>query len=616
MYIASFRIVNYKSFRDSPEIALTPGFNVIVGQNNVGKSALVEALSLRAGHKPHRSLTTAPTSRSVVNSTSTTHVAIRLDQSELRELLRIVQASSALLVPAPDGMSFELALQGFQAVLAAQSVTWHGSFTGGGCSAAYVQEYGEHQNVGRGVHVRLIEGPQLAELADSAYVPSGRGNHFDLQLAPQIQSRVYAFRAERFRVGTARFGHDTILRTDASNLPEVLNNLQGNPARFDRLNRLISTIFPVVKRITVLPLPGETLEVVVWTVDPQGERRDLAVPLDDSGSGIGQVVAMLYVVLTAEVPQVIIIDEPQSFLHPGAVRKLFEILKEFPQHQYIITTHSPTALTAADPNVLLGLRLGEGETVVEHLSAADARDLRVVLADVGARPSDVFGADAILWVEGRTEELCFPKIVERLLRRPLRGTSILGVLHTAEFEGRRSEATVELYNRLSAGRGLLPPAVGFIFDREGRSDQDRDDLRRRGNVFFLPRRVYENYLLHPAAIAAVASGIAGFRDTPLTAREVGDWMERNRWDPRYFDRVPAEQSETLWLHDVKGGKPLEDLFTHFSETRVRYDKVRHGVALTEWLLENSPEELQEVAQLIERVIGPREAPSSPPLIAR
>src|SRR5919198_805228 len=105
MYIASFRIVNYKSFRDSPEIALTPGFNVIVGQNNVGKSALVEALSLRAGHKPHRSLTTAPTSRSVVNSTSTTHVAIRLDQSELRELLRIVQASSALLVPAPDGMS-------------------------------------------------------------------------------------------------------------------------------------------------------------------------------------------------------------------------------------------------------------------------------------------------------------------------------------------------------------------------------------------------------------------------------------------------------------------------------------------------------------------------------
>ncbi len=43
---------------------------------------------------------------------------------------------------------------------------------------------------------------------------------------------------------------------------------------------------------------------------------------------------MLYVVLTSRESRVIIIDEPQSFLHPGAVRKLFDVLKDFPQHQY------------------------------------------------------------------------------------------------------------------------------------------------------------------------------------------------------------------------------------------------------------------------------------------
>jgi AAA15 family ATPase/GTPase len=43
--LQSFRVQNYKSYLDSGELKLSPGFNVIVGQNNVGKTALVDALS-------------------------------------------------------------------------------------------------------------------------------------------------------------------------------------------------------------------------------------------------------------------------------------------------------------------------------------------------------------------------------------------------------------------------------------------------------------------------------------------------------------------------------------------------------------------------------------------
>src|SRR5713101_6474578 len=120
MHIASFRIENYKSFRATPEFVLTPGFNVIVGQNNVGKTALVEALSLGAGQKPHRSARTAPTSRSILPGSSTTDVAIQLSQGELRELLRTVQAAIALLVPAQGDMTVERAVERFKTVLAAE----------------------------------------------------------------------------------------------------------------------------------------------------------------------------------------------------------------------------------------------------------------------------------------------------------------------------------------------------------------------------------------------------------------------------------------------------------------------------------------------------------------
>jgi len=49
---------------------------------------------------------------------------------------------------------------------------------------------------------------------------------------------------------------------------------------------------------------------------------------------------------------------------------------------------------------------------------------------------------------------------------------------------------------------------------------------------------------------------------------------------------------------VHGAKLLDTIFKKFSECRVEYDKVKYGVALTEWILENSPSDLHEVADII------------------
>lgn len=252
----------------------------------------------------------------------------------------------------------------------------------------------------------------------------------------------------------------------------------------------------------------------IWTVDPSTERDDLAVPLTESGTGISQVLAILYVVLTSNFPRVFVIDEPQSFLHPGALRKLIGILKRYPEHQYIIATHSPAVITAADPNTISIVRMDDMESRVEALDVSETSSLRMMLAEVGARLSDVFGADSILWVEGRTEELCFPLILEGVAKRSQRGVEIIGVNQTGDFEGRNAKSTFRIYRKLSTGRGLLPPAVGFIFDREGRSKREIQDLKReskddrgRPQVYFLARRMYENYLLNPQAIAEVVSEI-------------------------------------------------------------------------------------------------------------
>jgi len=199
----------------------------------------------------------------------------------------------------------------------------------------------------------------------------------------------------------------------------VLHRLQsGNPVRFRRFNEHVSIIFPEIKGITVPPGPtGDQVQILVWSIDPNTEREDLAIPLSESGTGIGQVLAMLYVLLTAEYPRTIIIDEPQSFLNPGAVRKLLEILKQYSQHQFIITTHSPEIVSLVNPQTLFLLRKVEAETMITQLDSAEAQDQKLLLSEVGARLSDVFGADNILWVEGATEEVSFPLIVEKMLRK-------------------------------------------------------------------------------------------------------------------------------------------------------------------------------------------------------
>src|SRR5205809_4825900 len=87
MYIASFKIENYKSFYSTPEIPLTPGFNVIVGQNNVGKTALVEALRLTFVQNQHRSLQTVPGRNTPVTGASMVTVSLQLSRDEVLHYL-------------------------------------------------------------------------------------------------------------------------------------------------------------------------------------------------------------------------------------------------------------------------------------------------------------------------------------------------------------------------------------------------------------------------------------------------------------------------------------------------------------------------------------------------
>lgn len=592
MQVTSIRIVNYKSFLSSETLEFTSGFNVIVGQNNVGKTALLEAISLAIKDKPHRSIETQPSISAVYNQTSRITVEFRLSGSEYMEIL--ARAGTFLF-----NVGINESIEG----------CWNRFSQNLGKDKRILCEYetnhftdiklqGDADGSSVGNALRIIYDAKTCKFKNEGAIgqPGGANQCDSYFIANELRRRLYIFRAERLNVSQCSTGIETVLASDSSNLASVLNLLQSNPARFRKFNDFVHTIFPDIRQITIRTIASNAVSINAWTFDPDSEREDLAIPLSECGTGIGQVLAILYVVVTADQPRTIIIDEPQSFLHPGAIRKLFEILKRYPQHQFFVSTHSPTVVTAANPKTLLQLRKAGSETKTKVLNVSDLSALKVFLDEIGARLSDVFGADRILWVEGKTEEVCFRKIVDQLLDMALCGTEIIGVMSVGDFEAKQTRLVFRIYEKLSKGSGLLPPALAFCFDREERAKADMEKLEKDSNgaIHFLPRRMFENYLLNTNAIAEAISASENLPPGMVTEGKVDAWLKTKGRGKPFFDSTKSDN----WTHDVDAAKLLTELFNDLTETRVSFKKMKHSVMLTEWIIKNAPDDLDELRRFL------------------
>jgi hypothetical protein len=179
--------------------------------------------------------------------------------------------------------------------------------------------------------------------------------------------------------------------------------------------------------------------------------------------------------------------------------------------------------------------------------------------------------------------------------------TIVGVLHTGDFDAKKDTRSVfRIYERLTQGSALLPPAIAFIFDREIRPDKDRQDLERqsKGKVHFLSRRTYENYLLHAGALAAVMNEHPPFTEAPVDSAKVQTWLDTHGRKAEYYGKAKTQD----YPRDIDAPKLLEALFGEFSENRLTYNKVEHSLELTEWLLAHAPEELKEIGELLGQVL--------------
>jgi predicted ATPase len=597
MKIKSIHVRNYKSWSNSNEIILARGLNIIVGQNNAGKTALLEAIGLKAGCQPHMTILSKPESDSFINQRSTVFAVLEFEENELLKTTKGL--GQQFYIPYPQERvlsSMELDADIVHRLSQRQTISFE--LVNGDIADCKFEASWYSPNR---IYLRCQIDPESGNIHYNGTAVSeadASGHALPRLLIHALRNRVYLMRAERYNVSSSPISSShNLLEPNCSNLSQVLHNLHStNRTRFMKLVRWLTKVFPTIKDVSV-PVNGGQTTIMVWPIEPEEERVDLAIPLSNSGTGIGQVLAMLYLIVSSDTPQCILIDEPQSFLHPGAMRAFIEILSLNTKHQYIITTHSPHILNTNSVSVVHVTYDGI-QSVAKVLSSRTAEDARLMLQDVGFKMSDVFGADKILWVEGATEEECFKLIVQMTSAEPLWGIEIAGVRATGDLEGRHSALVFAIYQKLSAGIGIIPPAVAFIFDRESRSPEEIVDMKRTGNgrIYFLARQMFENYLvMHVDAIADVLNSYLDGRS--LTGVQVNEWIKENGSDRKYIKNSHLVGSED-WLADVHGAKLLKDMFSSLSDNEIAYDKVKHGYRLTKAILERDRSAFSEILQLI------------------
>lgn len=594
MRILKARIRNYKSYLDSGDIVFAPGINVIVGKNDAGKSAVMEALSLSFGAKPHKSINTLPKTSSAVDPHSRVEMSFLLEPEDIQSFLSGYQN---LAFPLHGNLHNNDAPRLLQSFLSSPIEFFMEWVDGSPSRQEFkVKEFSSAEpaivvgNIGYPTDLTLRDRNRSASNADAMTL-----------VRDGVRSNLYGFKAERHGRGSYPIDGSETLNSDAANLPSALLSLNAaNPHRYAELMRHVGVVFPEIQGVTIKIINNQA-NAFIWSVPLSSQRSDLAIPLSDSGTGISQVLSILYVIVNSDTPKSIVIDEPQSFLHPGAFRKLVEIIRQYSHHQYIITTHSPAALIDSD-TVFIVRRHGQ-KTDIEKVAQGDREASRDFLLEVGARLSDVFGADSVLWVEGKTEEVCFPVVLREMAQKPLAGVQILSLIQTGDLNKKDASRVLNIYSSLSRGPTLMPQALAFILDDEGRSDREKDDLNRLADhqVKWLPRRLFENYLVDAVAIATVLN-MENLEES-FDEQVVQAWISANAKKKKYWKNVPIESyPSSAWSKHVNAAELLKDLFIELTDSKLAYDKVRHGLRLTETLTERSANDMKELSAFLVRVL--------------
>ncbi|MCI7448770.1 MAG: AAA family ATPase, partial [Blautia sp.] len=216
------------------------------------------------------------------------------------------------------------------------------------------------------------------------------------------------------------------------------------------------------------------------------------------------------------VPGMILMEDPEIFLHPTLQKKSSEILYRLSKKsQVIFTTHSPNLLFQFNSRQIRQMVLDEdGYSVIRRHT-----NLSAILDDLGFTASDLLNVSFVFIVEGKQDKSRLPLLLEKYYSEiyDQEGKlSRISIISTNSCTNIKTYANLKYINQTYLRDNFLMIRDGDGKDAEELASslcryyevcnlEDMDRLPRvtRDNVLILKYYSFENYFLDPKIMAKI-----------------------------------------------------------------------------------------------------------------
>ena len=284
--------------------------------------------------------------------------------------------------------------------------------------------------------------------------------------------------------------------------------------------------------------PNEQRPVAVGS-SIQMEEGTTSIPIGMTGEG-SQATFRLVDQLERSA-RILAIEEPETHLHPALIKRVSQLLTKATENgkQLFICTHSPFLIDRSSlDNFFIVKNEGNGTQVTPM---RDTGNLRELLLDIGVRPSDILFWDAILLVEGLSDEM-FINGLSRKIGAPLANCQVKIIPANGKSRGKYKikfwaevgrDADIPLY--LILDENAQSEAESAITD--GHIPRERCLILDRGDLEdYYPWPVLENALRTEFEIEVEQPIPVGSRVQELR-KLVGRKARGNSWKPRLAEEV-------------------------------------------------------------------------------
>lgn len=399
--LESLRIKNYKHIGDSYiGFDKLENLNILVGQNNIGKSTLLQSIEMLI-------------SEDVTNRELSTDTMLEFGfcptETEIKNVFR------------EDTSGGEIGINYF--TFGAKYINEYISF-----------EYQPIKAIGK-EQITLSNIPGIPQTQITSYKRIDNFNYLaNNYLNNNIRRlKLIKLSADRNLVPEIQNSNRTVSEdgTGATNLlRQYLNvaNLPNEVVENDILNALNQIMKPETHFERIMCQEIETTDGPNSKWEVQLVNENGKIPISNSGSGLKTILLVLIKLFleTRETTNynfeplltntVFIFEELENNLHPAIQRNLFEFLYQWAKEnnsQIFLTTHStvPINMFSGRDNVTLTHIKKENNQIITN-SALSFIENEYILMSLGVRASDILQSNAVIWVEGPSDRIYINKWIE------------------------------------------------------------------------------------------------------------------------------------------------------------------------------------------------------------